>query len=172
MKTFMVCLLLGAASMLSFKTDSANGYEPGDTAIDFSLKNATDNINGIGKNASLKDYKDAKGYIVVFTCNHCPVAKMYEQRIIDLHKSYAPKGWPVIAINPNDPEVVPEDSFDNMQALAKEKGYPFPYLFDEKQDAIIGQSTKQMYQLGDEVVVKVKNTDLERKHLDFSLIED
>ncbi len=46
------------------------------------------------------------------------------------------------------------------------------YIFDEKQFAIVGQSTKQIYQLGDEVVVKVKHTDLERKHLDFTLIED
>src|SRR5690606_4664699 len=74
-----------------------------------------------------------KGYILIFTCNHCPFAKMYEDRIIDLHNKYAPKGFPVIAINPNDPTIVPDDSFENMQKRAEKKDYPFPYLFDETQ---------------------------------------
>ncbi len=82
---------------------------------------------------SLSDYKDVKGYIVVFTCNHCPYAQMYEDRIIALHNKYKPKGFPVIAINPNSPAIVPDDSFEEMQKRAKEMKYPFPYLFDEDQ---------------------------------------
>ena len=74
------------------------GYEIGSIATDFSLKNV-DN-----KNVSLKDYKDAKGFIVIFTCNHCPYAIAYEDRIIDLDKKYKKLGYPVIAINPNNPE--------------------------------------------------------------------
>ena len=106
----------------------AKGYKAGDVAIDFSLKNID------GKMVSLADYKDAKGFIVVFTCNHCPFAQAYEQRIIDLDKKYAAQGYPVIAINPNDPEREPEDSYENMQKRAAEKGYSFVYLFDQTQE--------------------------------------
>ena len=103
------------------------GYTVGDIAADFSLKNVD------GKMVSMADYKDAKGFILVFTCNGCPYAKKYEQRIIDLHNKYEKRGYPVIAINPNDPDVVPEDSYKRMQELAKQKKYPFAYLFDEGQ---------------------------------------
>jgi peroxiredoxin len=124
-------LTVAFALMLSFTLALANGgpagYEIGDKADDFALKNID------GKMVSMSDYKDAKGFIVIFTCNHCPYAKLYEDRMIDLNNKYAPMGYPVIAINPNDPEVQPEDSFDNMVVRAKEKGFTFPYLFDEKQ---------------------------------------
>lgn len=105
----------------------AQSYQIGQKAEDFSLKNVD------GKMVSLSDYPAAKGFIVVFTCNHCPFAQMYEKRIIELHKKYAKKGYPVIAINPNDPEVVPEDNFESMQKLSNKKKYPFAYLFDEGQ---------------------------------------
>src|ERR1035437_1663857 len=103
------------------------GYKVGDIATGFKLKNV-DN-----KMVSLSDYKDAKGYIVIFTCNHCPYAKAYENRIIGLNHKYASKGYPVIAINPNDPKLEPQDSFEGMQQRAKEKGFTFPYMFDEGQ---------------------------------------
>lgn len=103
------------------------GYKIGDVATDFKLKNV-DN-----KMVSLSDYKAAKGFIVIFTCNHCPFAKAYQDRIIALNHKYAPKGYPVIAINPNDPKLEPIDSFEGMQARAKEKGFTFPYLVDEGQ---------------------------------------
>lgn len=101
---------------------------PGDIAPDFTLKNVD------GKMVSLSDYSGEKGAIVIFTCNGCPVAKAYEQRILDLDKKYAKKGYPVIAINPNDPAIATADSYEKMQIRAKEKKYSFPYLFDEKQD--------------------------------------
>lgn len=103
-------------------------YAVGDYASDFTLK-GTD-----GKMVSLSNYADAKGFIIVFTCNTCPYAKLYEQRIIDLDKKYAGKGFPIIAINPNDVSKQPGDSMDEMIAIAKEKGYPFPYLRDDTQD--------------------------------------
>ena len=103
------------------------GYKVGDVATGFKLKNV-DN-----KMVSLSDYENAQGFIVIFTCNHCPYAKAYESRIIGLNHKYASKGYPVIAINPNDPKVEPQDSFEGMQQRAKEKGFTFPYLFDEGQ---------------------------------------
>ncbi len=113
--------------LISVSAGFAGGYNVGDMAGNFSLKNVD------GKMVSLGDYKDAKGFIVVFTCNHCPYAKLYEQRIIDLHKKYAAEGYPVIAINPNDPVKQPDDSYENMIKRSKEKAYPFVYLFDETQ---------------------------------------
>ena len=103
------------------------GYTIGDEATDFSLKGTDD------KMYSLSQFADAKGYIVIFTCNHCPYAKAYEDRIIALDAKYKSLGYPVIAINPNDPTAQPEDSFDLMKTRAKEKGFTFPYLFDEGQ---------------------------------------
>ncbi len=104
-----------------------DGYKIGDTAMDFKLKNI-DN-----KTISLADMPDAKGFVIVFTCNHCPFAKKYEDRLIALHHKYASQGYPIVAINPNDPKAYPEDSFKNMQQRAKEKGFPFVYLHDDSQ---------------------------------------
>ncbi|MBW2960887.1 thioredoxin family protein [Mesonia aestuariivivens] len=106
---------------------SENGYHIGDTAANFKLKNID------GKMVSLSDFDEAKGFIVVFTTNHCPYAKAYENRIVALDKKYKPKGYPVIAINPNDPNKNEQDSFENMQLRAKQKGFTFPYLLDEGQ---------------------------------------
>ncbi|HBL72771.1 MAG: thioredoxin family protein [Bacteroidales bacterium] len=118
------------ALMVAFAASSAlmaQGYAVGDAATDFSLKNID------GKMVSLADYKQAKGFIVVFTCNHCPYAVAYEDRIIALDKKYKPLGYPVIAINPNDPAAQPLDSYAAMQVRAKEKGFTFPYLLDDGQ---------------------------------------
>ena len=102
---------------------AADGYKVGDKAADFKLKNVD------GKMVSLADNKAARGYIVVFTCNTCPYAKAYESRIIELNTKYAPLGYPVVAINPNDATTVPGDSYAAMQT----KKYAFPYLQDESQ---------------------------------------
>lgn len=103
------------------------GYGVGDTATDFNLKGVD------GKSYSLSQYKKAKGFIIVFTCNHCPFAVKYEDRINDLAKKYKDKGYILLAINPNDPEVQPKDSYELMIERSKEKGFVFPYLFDEGQ---------------------------------------
>ena len=119
--------ILAIATLLFSVALFGQGYKVGDLASDFKLKNVD------GKMVSLSDYKDAKGYIVIFTCNHCPFAKAYEDRINNLNQKYEPLGYPVIAINPNDPSLVPEDSYDNMIVRAREKKFTFPYLFDEGQ---------------------------------------
>ncbi len=120
----MTKFLLLCAFLTASLTSLAQ-YQPGDRATDFRLKNVD------GKLVSLKDDKAAKGFIVVFTCNHCPYSQAYEQRIIQLDQKYRPQGYPVIAINPNDPHIQPEDSFEKMVERAQANAYPFPYLIDE-----------------------------------------
>ncbi len=123
--SFTLLLLMGFAGYQSH--EEADGYAIGDYATDFSLKNID------GKMVSLSDYEDARGFLVIFTCNTCPYAVAYEDRIIDLDAKFRAKGVPVIAINPNNPAVQPGDSFEKMKQRAKEKGFTFPYLLDEGQ---------------------------------------
>ena len=104
-----------------------NGYDIGDIATDFSLENID------GKFVSLSDFKDAKGFIIVFTCNTCPYAILYEDRIEALNKKYASQGYPVVAIMPNNVETKPGDSMKSMQQRAIDKGFTFPYLIDADQ---------------------------------------
>src|SRR5690606_11152345 len=104
------------------------GYKIGDNATDFSLIGTDD------KQHSLSDYTDAKGFIVIITCNHCPYVIAYEDRINALDAKYKPLGYPVITINPNDASVQPEDSLDLMKVRSAEKGFTFPYLVDENQE--------------------------------------
>ena len=129
MKTIKSILLLAVVVLTTaaFTLKTENGYKVGDTIEDFSLKNID------GKKVSLSDYTDAKGFIIIFTCNTCPYSVANEDRIIALQSKYESKGFPVIAINPNDPAAQPGDSFDKMKVRATEKGFNFPYLFDEGQ---------------------------------------
>jgi len=122
-----VLFLLFINSFFNIKPMEDAGYQIGDVVSDFKLKNIDGNM------VSLSDYKDAKGFIITFTCNTCPYAVLYEDRIIALDKKYASKGYPVIAINPNNPKTKPGDSFAEMQKRAQEKGFTFPYLVDEGQ---------------------------------------
>ena len=103
------------------------GLHVGDIAPDFKLQNID------GKMVSMADFKDAKGFIVIFTCNHCPFSVKYENRIGALDKKYKKLGYHLIAINPNDAEQYPDESFENMKKRAKEKKFKFPYLHDETQ---------------------------------------
>ena len=115
-------------AMLLFSTITmAQGYSIGDEVANFSLKNTDAN------NVSLTDYTSTKGVVVIFTCNHCPYSVAYEDRIIALDKKYKSLGYPVLAINPNDPELYPTDSFSEMKKRAVQKGFTFPYLFDDGQ---------------------------------------
>ena len=120
-------LTILAIFLLAGQTLLAEGYKVGDDANDFKLKNVD------GKMVSLSDYPTAEGFIVIFTCNHCPFSKAYEDRIIALDKKFKTEGYPVIAINPNDSTITPTDSYSNMIIRAKEKGFTFPYLLDADQ---------------------------------------
>jgi peroxiredoxin len=126
MKTIFSLFLLFSTVAFSPIIDD-KGYDIGDVATDFKLENIDGNF------VSLSDFKQAKGFIVVFTCNTCPYAVAYEDRIEALNKEYAPKGYPVIAIMPNNVQSKPGDSMTAMQKRAKEKGFTFPYLIDADQ---------------------------------------
>lgn len=124
MKKAILSFTLALAAVMLVSAE----IKPGEDAIKFSLKNVD------GTTVSLSDYSDQKGVILVFTCNPCPFAKAYEKRIIQLHETFADKGFPVVAINPNDDEISPEDTFEKMKARASDAGYPFPYLKDDTQE--------------------------------------
>ncbi len=151
---FSSLFTIALIGLFSF-SQNTNTYKPGDDAMVFKLKNVD------GKTLSMKDpvYKDAKGFIIIFTCNHCPYAKAYEDRIIALGEKYK-RTYPVIAVNPNDPESYPDDSFENMQKRAKSKDYTFPYLIDETQEvakAYGASKTPEVYLLekeGGELLVR------------------
>ncbi len=126
MKVLQSAFLIFTA--MTFTSFVNPGYQVGDYATDFKLKNIDGNL------VSLADFTDAKGFVVVFTCNHCPYAVKYEDRLVALDKVAKKKGYPVVAINPNDAVKYPDDSFDNMKKRAKDKGFTFPYLVDETQE--------------------------------------
>lgn len=152
MKTLLqftsVCVAL---LLMSFAMPVSDGYAVGDKASDFSLMSTS------GTNVSMSDYPDAAGYIVIFTCNSCPYSVMYEDRIIALHNKWADKGFPVIAINPNDPAMKAADSYDKMKERASDKEFPFPYLFDDGQKVFPkygATRTPHVFVLNKEKVVK------------------
>ena len=129
--------VLFALSLLTLSTANSpvkvDGYKIGDIATDFSLPNVD------GDMVSLGDFKDVKGFIVIFTCNTCPYSVAYEDRIIALDKKYKSRGYPVIAINPNDPAAIEGDELADMKVRAVEKGFTFPYLQD------VGQQVYPLY---------------------------
>ena len=107
---------------------SGQGYQVGDVATDFRL------LNVDGNYISMSDYEDINGVVLIFSCNHCPYVVAYEDRMIELHNEYAPKGFPVLAINPNDTIAEPRDSFTKMIERAQEKNFPFDYVIDADQE--------------------------------------
>ncbi|MES2239904.1 MAG: thioredoxin family protein [Bacteroidota bacterium] len=126
-KLAALLLFIAVFFTTAFTSNVSTPYKIGDTATDFKLKSVD------GKMYSMSDYKSAKGFIVVFTCNHCPFARKYEDRVNNLAKKYKSKGYILLAINPNDPIAEPADSFDLMKVRAKEKEFAFPYLLDDGQ---------------------------------------
>ncbi|MGB0455969.1 MAG: thioredoxin family protein [Flavobacteriaceae bacterium] len=121
LKLFFLTLLI------STTLSAQNGYNIGDVATDFKLENIDGNF------ISLSNFSEAKGFILIFTCNTCPYAVAYEDRIEALNKKYAPMGYPVIAIMPNNTKIKPGDSLEAMKKRAIEKGFTFPYLIDREQ---------------------------------------
>ena len=144
---YITSLIVASLLLIGGTTTEYKGLKVGDAAIDFNLKNVD------GKMVSLNTDANAKGYILVFTCNTCPYSKMYEDRLIDLHNKYADQGYPVLAIQPNSPEKSPGDSYPLMQERAKDKGFPFAYVMDETQETTIAYgatNTPHVYVLNKE----------------------
>ncbi len=123
-KNVATAAVVSSEKVSEVKSEMTKGYTIGDAATDFKLKDVDGNM------VSMADYKDAKGYIVIFTCNTCPFAVASEERIVALDKKYKKLGYPVIAVNPNDPKVQPDDTYELMQAKAKSAAFTFPYLYD------------------------------------------
>lgn len=98
-------------------------------APDFALIDVVTN-----KTKSLSELKSDIATVIMFICNHCPYVKHINREIVFLTKEYIPKGISFIAINSNDVVNYPDDSPENMRKLAKQVGYPFPYLFDSTQE--------------------------------------
>ncbi|PLX14845.1 MAG: thioredoxin family protein [Marinilabiliales bacterium] len=120
-------LLLTLIALFTLQFSYSQGYKVGDKASGFNLLNVDGNM------VSDEQYADAKGFIVIFTCNHCPFSVAYEDRIIAIDKKYKKLGYPVIAINPNDSIEAPADSYSKMIIRSEEKGFTFPYLLDADQ---------------------------------------
>lgn len=130
---FTAALTHFAVTPSSSAAEQVQTLEIGGAAPDFNLPGVD------GKNYTLKDSADAKILVVIFTCNHCPTAQAYEDRIIKLQADYKDKGVALLAISPNDPKAIRldelgytefSDSFDEMKLRAKARGYKFPYLYD------------------------------------------
>lgn len=126
-KLSLVAIIVLFISAFTFIPNTHKGYKIGDLVEDFNLENIDGNM------VSMSNFKDAKGFIITFTCNTCPFAIAYEDRINDLNKKYSNLGYPVIAIMPNNVKVKPDDNMDAMKIRAKEKGFTFPYLIDIEQ---------------------------------------
>jgi peroxiredoxin len=126
-------LILFCGSGLAVAAPEVKALAIGDAAPDFKLPGVD------GRDYSLSDFREARILVVIFTCNHCPTAQAYEERIMRLHADYKDKGVALVAISPNDPLAVRldelgysdlGDSFEDMKIRAKDKGFAFPYLYD------------------------------------------
>jgi peroxiredoxin len=115
-------LLLGGAAHADSKPLALGATAPLATV---KLKNPD------GKTTSIAEAKGAKGTLVVFTCNHCPFAMAWEERIVELGNSYSKKGVGVVLVNSNDPSIAEHDTPDKIGARAKERKMQFPYVIDE-----------------------------------------
>jgi thiol-disulfide isomerase/thioredoxin len=123
----VVAAVVAVALQSSPAALAADELAIGAKGADFSLK-GTD-----GKTYSLATVKGEKGTAVIFTCNECPYSKGYEDRLIGLAKDYVSKGIGFVAVNSNDPKIVPGDGFEFMVKRAQDKSFPYPYVFDETQ---------------------------------------
>jgi peroxiredoxin len=101
--------------------------EFGKPAVDFNLPGVD------GRQWTLDDCRGERGLLVMFICNHCPYVKAVRDRIVRDTRELLEHGIRSVAIMSNDPADYPEDSFDNMQRVAREFDFPFPYLWDESQ---------------------------------------
>ncbi|HEU0092073.1 MAG TPA: redoxin domain-containing protein [Vicinamibacteria bacterium] len=141
-RTLFAAALIAAASGLPAAADDAPAHPTlaiGAAAPDFDLPGVD------GRTHSLKEYASARVLVIVFTCNHCPTAQAYEERLQKLSDDFAPKGATLVAISPNDPKAVRldelgytdlSDSLEEMKIRARERHFTFPYLYDGETQAV------------------------------------
>jgi len=140
MKHTLLSVLAGTAiSVSAFAADNPVTLQLGSTAPDFDLPGVD------GRHWRLKDFADAKALIVLFTCNHCPTAQYYEERIKQIVSDYKGRGVALVAIMPNDPKSVRldelgwtdlSDTFEEMKLRAEDREYNYPYLYDGDTEAV------------------------------------
>lgn len=126
----MRTVLLASLVMLGLHAGAQDTTGLGRFVPDIALRNVD------GRTLSFASFPDAKGFIVVFTCNHCPFAKLYPERFNALNARYAPQGVPFLAINSMDTLVYEEENFAAMKDRAEAGGFSFPYLYDDRQQAV------------------------------------
>ena len=163
------CLFV--ALSLAPPADAAEDSQPlalGASAPDFALPGVD------GKTSSLKDFADAKLLVIIFTCNHCPTAQAYEERLKKLAADYREKGVALVAISPNDPAAVRldelgytdlSDSLEEMKVRARDQAFNFPYLYD-------GETQKMSRAYGPVATPHVFVFDAERKLRYLGRIDD
>lgn len=167
--TILCLLMLMAAKPVST-------YQLGDKIEDFTLENVD------RKMVSLSDYSTGKGVILIFDCNTCPYSQAYLERIKELHATYESKGYPVVAINPNDPNRSPGDTHEKMIAYAKKNDYKHVYLQDKNQSvarAFGATNTPHVYileQVGSNMVLSyigaIDNNTQDANAADKKYVED
>ena len=126
-KTKLIQAKLGLLIIATFSLFTSFKIHNQSVVVDFSLKNVDGNM------VSLSDYKSAKGFIIIFTCNHCPFAKLYPKRLNALNKKYNKLGVPLLAISSSDTLIFEEDTFDKMVKKSRSEKFNFPYLIDVNQ---------------------------------------
>lgn len=130
MKRFSISKFVGSLAMaFLLLLTLSSGQNKDLSSLDFKL------LNVDAKYLSLKDYPDAKGFIIIFTCNHCPYANQYISRLNRINTKYSALGVPVIAISSTDATIYEEDSYEKMVQKAKQEQFNFPYLYDPDQVA-------------------------------------
>jgi peroxiredoxin len=122
--------IVGAATAAPPPKDSDGPLDLGQSAVATDVKMQSVD----GRTLSIADVRGAKGTLVIFTCNHCPWAKAWEERLVEAGNAAIAKGIGVIAINSNDPTSYDDDSLANMKVRAEQRGMKFPYVVDASSD--------------------------------------
>ncbi|HXU05663.1 MAG TPA: thioredoxin family protein [Polyangia bacterium] len=127
--TISAIAILTGSALVAHAGESTGGIALGTKVPAAVAKTKMKNVDG--KLVSIADVTGKAGTLVVFTCNHCPFAKAWEQRLVELANTYAGKGVGVVLVNANDPKTHAEDGFEEMQARAKSRGMKIPYVVDD-----------------------------------------
>ena len=173
--TFVSLLALLLSSFSLFGQDNYISYALGESVQDFSLPSVT------GQDVALGDYSQEKGVIVIFLSNTCPYVKLYEERVKELHDTFADQGYPVLAICSNDIGRSPGNSFEKMKEYHAEQEFPFEYVRDDDQ-SILRQfgatKTPEVFLLqrtGGEFVLRyqgaIDDSPRSRKNVDVKYVE-